>query len=167
MSIVRSTPRIYGPYCDQLFTFLLDIIADWFYYPAMNDDAIRAFCVERGIELMVLFGSVAGMTERPGSDIDLAVKMKRGLSMAKLELIYHLGALFADREVDLVVLSIDTDPVLLFEIFSSGKPLYEEKPGVFDSERLRAYKLYYDTEKLRGIQAEYLRKFSNGGRNVA
>jgi predicted nucleotidyltransferase len=133
----------------------------------MNDDTIRDFCVERGIELLVLFGSVAGKTERPGSDIDLAVKMKRGRSMAKLELIYHLGALFADREIDLVVLSIDTDPVLLFEIYSSGKPLYEEKPGVFDSERLRAYKLYYDTEKLRGLQAEYLRKFSDGGRNVA
>jgi hypothetical protein len=45
--------------------------------------------------------------------------------------------------------------------------LYEEKPGVFDSERLRAYKLYYDTEKLRRFQAEYPRKFSNGGRHVA
>jgi len=133
----------------------------------MNDDAIRAFCEERGIQLLVLFGSVAGRTERPGSDIDLAVKMKRGRSMAKLELIYQLGALFVDREVDLVLLSIDTDPVLLFEIYSSGKSLYEERPGVFDNERLRAYKLYYDTEKLRLLQAEYLRKFSKGVRHVA
>lgn len=88
--------------------------------------------------------------------------------MGKLELIYHLGSLFTDREVDLVVLSIDTDPVLLFEIFSSGKPLYEDRPGVFDSERLRAYKLYYDTEKLRRLQTEYLKKFAQGGgRDVA
>jgi predicted nucleotidyltransferase len=133
----------------------------------MNDTAIRDFCVERGIELLVLFGSVAGNTERPGSDIDLAVKMKRGRTMAKLELIYHLGALFVDREIDLVVLSLDTDPVLLFEIFSAGKPLYKEKPDIFDSERLRAYKLYYDTEKLRRLQSEYLRNISNGGRHVA
>jgi len=133
----------------------------------MNDDAIRDFCLERGVELLVLFGSVAGKTERPGSDVDLAVKMKRGRSMAKLELIYHLGALFPDREIDLVVLSTETDPVLLFEIFSSGKLVYEENPGVFDNERLRAYKLYYDTEKLRRLQAEYLRKFATGGRHVA
>lgn len=123
--------------------------------------------MERGIELLVVFGSVAGRTERPGSDIDLAVKMKKGRTMAKLELIYHLGAFFVDREIDLVVLSIDTDPVLLFEIFSAGKPLYEDKPGVFDNEWLRACKLYYDTEKLRRMQAEYLRKLSNGGCHVA
>jgi hypothetical protein len=74
-------------------------------------------------------------------------------------LIYRLGDFFEGKEIDLVVLTRDTDPVLLNEIFSKGRLLYEEQPGIFDKERLRAWKLYLDTEKLRRMRKEYLKKF--------
>ncbi len=132
-----------------------------------NRTSIKDFCEKTGIELLVLFGSAAKGTEREGSDIDLAVKMKTDREIDKLDLIFHLGGIFGDREIDLVVLTLDTDPVLLFEIFSQGKPLYEAQQGIFENDQLRAFKLYYDTEKIRRFQSEYLRKFAAGARNVA
>ena len=133
----------------------------------MNEQVLSDFCRDSGIELLVMFGSSATGREQQGSDIDIAVKMKRGKVVSKLDLIYHLGGLFKEREIDLVILSVDTDPVLLYEIFSYGKPLYEGRPDLFAEERLRAFKLYFDTEKLRRLQAEYLKQFTESSRNVA
>lgn len=133
----------------------------------MNNEALKEFCREAGIELVVLFGSAARGSEQPKSDVDIALKLKRGLTVSKLDLIYNFGRLFNDREIDLVILSINTDPVLLYEIFSHGKPLFEGKADIFAEERLRAFKLYFDTEKLRLLQADYLRKFAERVRHVA
>lgn len=133
----------------------------------MNHEALTDFCREAGIELLVLFGSSARGTEKPGSDVDIALKMMPGTPASKLDLMYHLGAFFGDREVDLVVLSVETDPVLLYEIFSQGRPLYEGVPDTFEKERLRAIKLYFDTEKLRKLQVEYLKSFAERGCRVS
>lgn len=126
----------------------------------MDTGNIAAFCKKNSIELLVLFGSHAGGKVRPSSDVDLAVKMLRGVEFSKLDLIYHIGGLFEGKEVDLVVLTNDTDPVLLNEIFSRGKVLHEERAGTFEEEKLRAWKLYLDTEKLRVMQKEYLKRFA-------
>lgn len=126
----------------------------------MDTGEIAAFCKKSNVELLVLFGSQAGGKIRTGSDVDLAVKMQRGVEFSKLDLIYNLGGLFEGKEIDLVVLTRDTDPVLLNEIFSRGKSLYEERAGTFEEEKLRAWKLYLDTEKLRVMQKEYLKRFA-------
>ncbi len=146
---------------------MLDFHDERAYHEVMQESAIKEYCLQAGIALLVLFGSSARGVERAGSDVDLAVKMKKGSAVSKLDLIYHLGVIAGDREVDLVVLSPDTDPVLLFEIFSNGKLLYEERSELFAEERLRACKLYYDTEKLRRLQSEFLKTFSEGKRHVA
>ena len=126
----------------------------------MDTGEIADFCAKNSIALLILFGSHAGGKVRAASDVDLAVKMRYGIEFSKLDLIYHLGGLFEGKEIDLVVLTNDTDPVLLNEIFSGGKPLYEERPGAFEEEKLRAWKLYLDTEKLRVMQREYLKRFA-------
>jgi hypothetical protein len=51
--------------------------------------------------------------------------------------------------IDLVIIDEDTDPVLRLEVFQHGKPLYESQPGLFVEQRIRAVKLYDDTEQLR------------------
>lgn len=63
-------------------------------------------------------------------------------------------------------MSPDTDPLLLYEIFFHGKPLYEETPGMFEQERLRAWKLYLDTENLREMRRKYLKEFVERAHNV-
>ena len=125
----------------------------------MKDKGIEIFCKENSIELLILFGSHASEETHPKSDIDVAVKFKRGTEISKLELIYKLDDLFNGKSIDLVVLTTDTDPLLLYEIFFNGRPLYEKDPDIFEKEKLRAWKLYLDTEKLRVIQKQYLKKF--------
>ncbi len=125
------------------------------------------FCRASGIELVVIFGSSATGRDHQGSDIDIAVKMKTGRDVSKLGLIYNLGGLSSSGEIDLLILSVDTDPVLLYEIISYGIPMYEDRPELFSEDRLRAFKLYFDTEKLRRLQAEYLKQFAKSSRNVA
>jgi len=133
----------------------------------MDNSDIAAFCKENNIELLVLFGSQAVGKTHGGSDVDVAVKIRRGVEGSKLDLIFRLGGLFKEGEIDLVLITKDTDPLLLSEIFSQGKRLYEERPGIYEEERLRAWKLYLDTEKLRRMQKDYIKKFAEKYGNVA
>ena len=133
----------------------------------MPASEIAAFCKENNIELLVLFGSQAVGKTHGGSDVDVAVKIRRGIEGSKLDLIFRLGGLFKEGEVDLVLITRDTDPLLLSEIFSKGKLLYEERPDIYEEERLRAWKLYLDTVKLRLRQKAYVKKFAEKYGNVA
>jgi len=130
-------------------------------------DDIDALCKRHGIVLLVLFGSQAHGNRHPASDVDLAVRTRPGAAVSKLDLIFQLGGLFGDREIDLVLLTRDTDPLLLHEIFTKGRPLHEAQPGIFESEQLRAWKLYLDTENLREMRAAYLRRFVEKTNHVA
>ncbi len=133
----------------------------------MKDTKIKRFCKENNIELLVVFGSCASGKTRPASDIDVAVKFSPGRIISKLNLIYKLDDLFNGKTIDLVVLTADTDSLLLYEIFFGGKPLYEEHSGIFYNEKLRAWKLYIDTERLRTMRKIYLKKFARKIKNVA
>ncbi|MBI5196949.1 MAG: nucleotidyltransferase domain-containing protein [Nitrospirae bacterium] len=133
----------------------------------MKDKKIREFCEKNNIKLLVVFGSSASEKTRSASDIDVAVKFRSGRIISKLNLIYKLDDLFNGKPIDLVILTADTDPLLLYEIFFGGKPLYEEHSGIFYNEKLRAWKLYIDTERLRSMRKTYLKEFARKIKNVA
>jgi len=128
---------------------------------------IISFCRENNIELLIVFGSQAYGKIHPSSDIDVAVKFRQGKEISKLKLIYRLDDLFHGKNIDLVIFGADTDPLLLYKIFFNGRLLYEKYPDLFDKERLMAWKLYIDTEKLRLMQRKYLKEFVRKMRNVA
>ncbi len=134
----------------------------------MKNKEVRSFCKENNIELLIVFGSQASTGKiHPASDIDVAVKFRQGAEISKLKLIYRLDDLFHGKNIDLVIFGADTDPLLLYEIFFNRRLLYEKYPDLFDKERLRAWKLYIDTEKLRLMQRKYLKEFVRKMRNVA
>lgn len=133
----------------------------------MGNAAIKRFCEENDIELLVFFGSHVSGKTHPESDVDIAVKFIEGAEISKLGLICKLDGIFDGKDIDLVVLTSDTEPLLLYEIFFNGRPLYERFPGIFDDGRLRAWKLYIDTEKLRAMQKKYLREFAERISHVA
>jgi predicted nucleotidyltransferase len=133
----------------------------------MNKGKIEKFCRDNNIDLMILFGSQAKKRTRADSDFDLAVKPSRECTLDKLRLIYKLGELFGTDFLDLVILTCDMDAVLLREIFMEGNFLYESVPGLFEKEKLRAWKIYLDTEKIRSYQKEYLKKIIRKAKDVA
>ena len=128
---------------------------------------IKSFCKQNGIELLILFGSAAGGEPETARDIDVAITLKKGSAPSKLDLIYQLDDFSNGKKIDLVILTADTDPLLLHEIYSHGKCIYEKKPGIFEMEKLRAWKLYLDTENIRKMRSKYLREYSGKASHVA
>ncbi len=125
----------------------------------MDKDRIEEICKANHIELLILFGSRAKKSPHPGSDFDLAIKPCLGQVVDKLGLIYKFGELFDTDDIDLVILTPDTDPVLLWEIFMEGRLIYERMAGLFEKEKLRAWKMYMDTERFRKYRREYVKRF--------
>ena len=62
------------------------------------------------------------------------------------------------HEVDLVLLGPGTDPLLLYEIFMRGMPLFEARLGAFQERRLLAWKIYLDTAPLRELERDYVKR---------
>ncbi len=121
--------------------------------------ALGTLCERMGIDLLIVFGSLVKGRLHPHSDVDLAVQMPHGVQASKLDLIFELGGIFDPLPVDLVVLTRDTDPLLLKEIFFHGQPVYEKTNGLFLHGKLRAWKLYLDTAPIRQRQKTYIREF--------
>ena len=133
----------------------------------MKIRGIKGFCKDNKIELLVLFGSGCTGKTHSASDIDIAVKCKHGIRVSKLKLIYKLDDFFSGKSIDLVVLTPDTDPLLLYEIFCRGTSVYESRKGLFEKEKLRAWKLYLDTEKIRKMNEKYLKNYVKKVSDVA
>jgi len=128
---------------------------------------IARYCHREGIQLLVLFGSLASETAVSRRDVDLAVQMCRGVQADKLRLIFDLEEIFDPYRVDLVILTPLTSPLLLHEVFSRGIALYEGAAGELGKSRLRAWKLYQDAAPLRRLEKKALESFVRRIRNVS
>lgn len=91
--------------------------------PLDRIDALESLLARQpGLELAILFGSMASGRQRPDSDLDLAVQAARPLTVEhKLALVGQL-ALASGRAVDLVDLRTVGEP-LLGQILSRGRRL--------------------------------------------
>lgn len=100
--------------------------------------------------LLVLFGSAATGRTWSGSDVDVALWLDPVPPPSeRLHVIGQIQDRCGPRRADVVFLRPGTDPVLHFEIFRDGRPLYEAEPGLFTEERVRAVKLYQDALPFR------------------
>lgn len=114
-----------------------------------------------GCRLLVVFGSAAAGRAREGSDLDLAVSFDPlPDAEGRLRLVGRLEDGCGGRSVDVIFLRPETDPVLRFEIFRDGEPVFEREPGLFVRERVRAVMLHQDALPFRRALAE---RMSAGG----
>lgn len=114
-------------------------------------DALGQWAKASGCELLVLFGSAASEgSPRVDGDVDLALMFAgRPPPERRLAMIGDLQDLLGRARVDVVFLGLDTDPVLRFEIFRGGVPVYEDRDGLFVDEVVRALALYEDALPFR------------------
>jgi predicted nucleotidyltransferase len=112
---------------------------------------VAAVAQRCGIDLVVLFGSVARGRQRAGSDLDIAVRFVAGRpgfeAEARVAGELH-EALRPARELDLVVLN-RADPLLLANVAAGGIPLYEASAETWARFWLYARRRFEDTEKDR------------------
>lgn len=113
-------------------------------------EALSRWAEDRGCRLLVLFGSAASTGGRPDSDVDLAVAFEPlPPPRERLSIIGELQDRVTPRRADVVFLRTETDPVLRFEIFRTGSPLYEAEEGLYVHEVVRAVALYEDALPFR------------------
>jgi len=122
-----------------------------------------------GVELMVLFGSSvrpapdpppdsAAADGLPARDVDVALAFATlPPSRERLKIIGELQDRVAPRRADVVFLHRDTSPVLRFEVFRGGVPLFEAAAGKFAHEAFRALALYEDALPFRRLLRQRLR----------
>ena len=125
----------------------------------IQQSQIREFCKRNNILLFVIFGSHARGKNNSRSDIDVALILENNKSTAnKLRLIFELEGIFP-KQVDLVIVNPNTDPLLQFEIFKIGVPLFESKSNLFEEYKLRAWKSFQDTKKIRDLKQQYINNY--------
>lgn len=124
-------------------------------------EALTDWAHDSGCRLLVLFGSSVGAVPSVKGDVDLAVDFGflPGVDR-RLEIIQELDERSAPRSADVVFLHERTDPVLRFEIFRGGEPLFERRAGTFVRERVRALMIYEDAIPFRRARRERLRRVS-------
>ena len=123
----------------------------------ITQSRVTDFCERNHISLFIIFGSYAKAQVRTHSDIDIALALEEPKSDGdKLHLIFELEGIF-QKQVDLVILKPTTDPLLRFEVFSTGKPLFMSNSQLFEESKLQAWKAYLDTEKIRELRREYVK----------
>jgi hypothetical protein len=69
-----------------------------------------------------------------------------------------------DKDVNLVIVSPDLDPVLGFEIVRDGRLLYERDPGSWLKARSQLWHAYNDSLPFRRAAREQLRQFTEEAR---
>jgi len=111
---------------------------------------------EEGLQLVLLFGSVALGREYRKSDIDLGFLFDRPIDI--LALTNRVIQLLRTDKVDVVDLR-RASPLLKFSAIRQGKILFEKTPGLFDAFKSLIFRIYVDTKKLRDAQEKAIQNF--------
>ena len=120
---------------------------------------IQDWCQEQPVRLCVLFGSQATGKTHAASDVDLAIwPLEPQSSAQKLQWVTELERLL-QKEISLVIVSPDLDPVLGFEIVKDGRLLFQQEPELWLKERSRLWHAYNDSLPFRRAAYQQLQQF--------
>jgi hypothetical protein len=104
-------------------------------------------------------GRAASPSPSARSDVDIAIQFATlPPPDRRLELIGEAQDICGAAIADVVFLHLRTDPVLRFEIFRSGTPVYEAEEGHFIDQKVRSLMLYEDALPFRRMLRERLRE---------
>jgi len=111
---------------------------------------------ESGLELVILFGSVAVGKVHGRSDIDLGFLYGHDVNI--LDLTGKVTGLLGTDKVDVVDLR-RASPLLRFSAARNCVVLFERVPGTFSKFLSLAFRRFVDTKKLRNAQRSVIRDF--------
>ena len=122
----------------------------------VSNAAFYQFCKRQRIGFAVLFGSAAQGTASAQSDLDLGIWVVGKPSAARaLALTSAAMRSFHWNHVDVVLLN-DANPLLQWQVASTGRLLYERTAGAFHRFQLLAMKRHHDARRIYRWTREYL-----------
>ncbi len=119
-------------------------------------DMVAPLFNEKGLQLILLFGSVASGKEYRESDIDLGFLFDKPVDI--LALTNRVIQLLKTDRVDVVDLS-RASPLLKYSAIRTGKALFEQTPGLFNIFQSLTFRIYVDAKKLRDAQERAIHNF--------
>ncbi len=117
-----------------------------------DDGALDSLFVEHGVQVAVLFGSAARVTEAPPNDLDIAVITDDGGAL--LQLLDGLSDALPDAVLDMV--DLQTASIVLRSEALAGIPLFERVPGAFIDAQTKAHAERLSTGWLRRLDLELM-----------
>lgn len=125
--------------------------------PRIDKEKLENLCRNYNIQLIVLHGSYARGNARGKSDIDIGILSREKFDLNKqLNILNDFGEVFGDK-FDPVLLN-DAEPLISYQVALHGKPLFEEKEGIFQRFRIQAIARYMDLKKFRIMEKSYLKR---------
>lgn len=123
----------------------------------VNQRKLKKVAARFDLDLIVLFGSQATGLARAESDVDIAVRTRTPREARTVEWEWALITALDEAiegDLDFVLLN-DAPPLLMFEIATEGKPLYETQPDAFLEFQLYAAQRHYDNQKFYDLAWQY------------
>ena len=117
---------------------------------------LAPFYADRGLQLVVLFGSMASGKMHKRSDIDLAFLFDAPQDI--LEFTNRVLRLLRIDNVDVVDLR-RASPLLRMAVVRGGNLLYERSPGLYADYCSLSFRMYADSKKLRDAQSRSVSSF--------
>ncbi len=116
---------------------------------------LASLCERFDVEIVTLFGSA--LTSPDPGDVDVAIGFRAGSRRDVLGVINALGEAIPGDHLD--VMDLDrAGPVAQMAAMYGSKVLYEFHPSVSTEREIRAFMSYQDTQWLRDLQTECLRR---------
>lgn len=132
----------------------------------LSHAAFERFCRRHRVRLAVLFGSTANGRRTASSDLDLAFWLRdEPKSSSELDLVNALMSLLHCNDVDVVVLN-HANPLLQWQVASTGKLLYERQAGAFRRFQLLAFKRHQDARRIYQWTRAYLHAWLRAPRHA-
>ena len=97
----------------------------------IKEDIKSVFIGKYDIECIVIFGIYVRESQTPQSDIDIAIKIKGGITKKELNDISKQLEEILKKEVDLIDLD-NANSILKYEILYSGMPIYIKNEYYYD-----------------------------------
>lgn len=117
---------------------------------------LQPFFDDKGLRLVLLFGSAASGKTHRRSDIDIAFLYDRPVDI--LELTNQVIRLLHTDSVDVVDLR-RAGPLLKFSVVKNGVLIYEREQGMSNEFYSLAFRMYVDAKKLRNARMLAIRRF--------
>lgn len=125
-----------------------------------SQEIIKKLAESYGIKAVIVFGSVAKKKDREKSDIDLAILADKKFYEEKFsDFVYGLmeAEAIEQKEIEVVPISGE-NPILLYNIFNDGVPVYIKSEDEYDKLRSWARFIYEDSRRFFFGREDLLKK---------